>query len=74
MPSCLFFFTAGEDLSLAVFVWQCAEPSSEEGEGGGGGGGGGGAVMAALFDINQWYHAQMPSSVKWRPSAGKRMG
>lgn len=47
-----------EDNSVAVFVWS-AEFNSQLG------------YFVALFDINQWYQAQMPNVVRWKkPKAG----
>ncbi|KAL3861435.1 hypothetical protein ACJMK2_007469 [Sinanodonta woodiana] len=44
----------GPDLSLCLFVWEASE-------------GGAHAKLTnhmAIFDMNRWYHAQMPSSVR----------
>ncbi|XP_053388685.1 protein ELYS-like, partial [Mercenaria mercenaria] len=45
----------GPDLSLCVFVWEATEGnlSSKVGR------------HLAIFDINRWYHAQMPSSIRY---------
>ena len=43
------------DMSVSVFVWVCGPPSQRD-------------YIIGLFDINQWYHAQMPNAVRWRRS------
>ena len=42
-----------EDITIAVFIW-CTEVNSYP------------KYFVALFDINQWYQAQMPNTVKWK--------
>lgn len=40
---------------MAVFVWAVGSGQSAD-------------VLIGLFDTNQWYQAQMPSSVRWKKS------
>lgn len=44
----------GPDLSLCAFVWEAddARPGNDR------------EVFLAIFDMNRWYHAQMPSRIK----------
>ncbi|KAL8578235.1 hypothetical protein ACOMHN_040996 [Nucella lapillus] len=44
----------GPDLSLCLFVWEAQDsrPGSRN------------EVFLAVFDMNRWYHAQMPSRIK----------
>eukprot|EP00731_Ephydatia_muelleri_P015547 Em0008g1267a len=48
------------DLTLASFVWSSCEGDSTH-------------YFLGLFDLNQWYHAQMPRGVRWR-QVGKHSG
>ena len=41
------------DLSLCVFVWEATSESGNQKK-----------VYLAVFDINRWYHAQMPHAVR----------
>lgn len=43
-----------EDNSMAVFVWSAAGLNSQP------------HYFVAVFDINQWYQAQMPNAVRWK--------
>ncbi|XP_060555912.1 protein ELYS-like [Ruditapes philippinarum] len=45
----------GPDLSLCVFVWEATEGNLSTKVG----------RHLAIFDINRWYHAQMPSSIRF---------
>ncbi|KAL4221649.1 Protein ELYS [Mactra antiquata] len=45
----------GPDLSLCVFVWEATEGSLSSNT----------HQYLAIFDINRWYHAQMPSTVRY---------
>ncbi|XP_078336668.1 uncharacterized protein LOC111137601 isoform X2 [Crassostrea virginica] len=45
----------GPDLSLSVFVWECSDGAKQ-------------TSHMGIFDMNRWYHAQMPATV--RPSSG----
>lgn len=49
-PGCL-----GPDLSLCAFVWEAQDSRP----------GGTTQVFYSIFDMNRWYHAQMPSRIKW---------
>ena len=48
------------DLSTAVFVWSTGDVNSAD-------------IFIGLFDVNQWYQAQMPNVVRWKRS-GKYTG
>ena len=52
-----FLFTgmSGPDLSLCTFVWEAApsDPHSKS------------IYHIGIFDINRWYHAQMPFSIRY---------
>lgn len=41
----------GPDLSLCVFVWECSDGSKQ-------------TSHMGIFDMNRWYHAQMPTTVR----------
>ncbi|XP_062579828.1 protein ELYS-like isoform X2 [Saccostrea cucullata] len=41
----------GPDLSLSVFVWECSDGSKQ-------------TSHMAIFDMNRWYHAQMPYTLR----------
>ncbi|XP_048731593.2 protein ELYS-like [Ostrea edulis] len=41
----------GPDLSLSVFVWECSDGYKQ-------------TSHMGIFDMNRWYHAQMPSTVR----------
>ena len=43
------------DATLVVFIWSCGTPDNRE-------------VFIGMFDINRWYHAQMPNLVRWKMS------
>lgn len=45
---------AGPDLSLLTFVWESVAEEEEELH-----------CHLAVFDLNRWYHAQMPNSLRW---------
>ncbi|XP_052284768.1 protein ELYS-like isoform X2 [Dreissena polymorpha] len=45
--------STGPDLSLCMFVWEATEGTSKVGR------------HLAIFDINRWYHAQMPANVRF---------
>lgn len=44
----------GRDLSLCVFVWEATEGNLSSKV----------SRHLAIFDINRWYHAQMPPSIR----------
>ncbi|KAK7496763.1 hypothetical protein BaRGS_00011972, partial [Batillaria attramentaria] len=44
----------GPDLSLCAFVWEAQDSRTN----------GATDIFLAIFDMNRWYHAQMPSRVK----------
>ena len=41
----------GPDLSLSVFVWECSDGAKQ-------------TSHMGIFDMNRWYHAQMPATVR----------
>lgn len=45
----------GPDLSLCAFVWEAQDSRP----------GGSTEVFLSIFDMNRWYHAQMPARIKW---------
>lgn len=63
MPIKLTYLYSGyeEDYTIAAFIWS-SEINNQH------------AYFVALFDINQWYQAQMPNAVRWRRSSGKYNG
>jgi hypothetical protein len=48
------------DLTVAVFVWGCGDSAHRD-------------YIVGLFDLNQYYHSQVPKMLQWRMS-GKRAG
>ena len=49
LPGC-----QGPDLSLCAFVWEAQDSRP----------GGSTEVFLSIFDMNRWYHAQMPARIK----------
>ncbi|XP_076472311.1 uncharacterized protein LOC143301802 [Babylonia areolata] len=53
----------GPDLSLCAFVWEAQDSRP----------GNSSQVFLAVFDMNRWYHAQMPSRIKCVNAGGQEM-
>ena len=45
--------TSGADLTILIFVWE--SQSADEGK----------KYHVGVFDLNRWYHAQMPRNIRW---------
>ena len=54
------------DRTLAVFVWKSQRDSGN----GGVQSGSDECIFMAVFDLNRWYHAQMPAIVRWKLQSG----
>ena len=50
----LFLGSSGPDLSLCVFAWEAQTPNNNAQS----------VTHLGIFDLNRWYHAQMPGSVR----------
>ena len=50
----------GSDLTIAVFVWGCGDSAQRE-------------WLVGVFDLNQYYHSQVPKQLYWK-TTGKHTG
>ena len=50
----------GPDLTVSVFVWGCGDSAHKD-------------YIVGVFDLNQYYHSQVPKMLQWR-SLRKRSG
>lgn len=50
----------GPDLTVAVFLWRCGDSAHQD-------------YIVGVFDLNQYYHSQVPKMLHWQ-SSGKRSG
>ena len=50
----------GPDLTVAVFLWRCGDSAHQD-------------YIVGVFDLNQYYHSQVPKMLQWQTS-GKRSG
>ncbi|CAI8030968.1 Protein ELYS [Geodia barretti] len=50
----------GPDLTVAMFVWGCGDPAHRD-------------YIIGVFDLNQYYHSQVPRMLHWRTS-GQQSG